>query len=155
MNFIVTPGNRDDRAVVQKLVKSLTGLLFGDRGYISKKLADSLNFQGLELITRIKKGMKAQPLSVLKQLLLTGRGFIETAIGQLKEICQIQHTRPLIIFWPTSSQGFSPMSLNPKNPLSLGKIDYKLSSLRRTEVILSYKIQRLPIWLFLECHSVC
>lgn len=133
MNFIVTPGNRDDRAVVQKLVKSLTGLLFGDRGYISQKLAKSLNSQGLELITRVRKGMKAW-LCALKQLLLKGRGLIETAIGQLKEKSSIHVIVPLIIFWPTSSQGFSPLSLNPKNPLALGKIDCKLSSLHRTEV---------------------
>lgn len=91
--FTLTPGNTDDRAVVPRLVKTLTGLLFGDRGYISKKLAESLNSQGLELITRVRKGMRAPSLGVLKQLLLKGRGFIETAIGQLKEICQIQHTR--------------------------------------------------------------
>ncbi|MGL5784156.1 MAG: transposase, partial [Alphaproteobacteria bacterium] len=33
------------------------------------------------------------PLKSFKRLLLSGRGLIETAIGQLKEICQIQHTR--------------------------------------------------------------
>ncbi|WP_041185493.1 hypothetical protein [Candidatus Midichloria mitochondrii] len=31
------------------------------------------------------------PLAAFKQLLLAGRGLIETAIGQLKEICQIRH----------------------------------------------------------------
>ncbi|MDJ1313185.1 MAG: hypothetical protein MRQ05_03560, partial [Candidatus Midichloria mitochondrii] len=50
------------------------------------------------------------------QLLLAGRGLIETAIGELKEICQIQHNtaslakqflgRPL-------SQGSWLMSSNP------------------------------------------
>ncbi|AEI88879.1 putative transposase [Candidatus Midichloria mitochondrii IricVA] len=30
-------------------------------------------------------------LAAFKQLLLAGRGLIETAIGELKEICQVQH----------------------------------------------------------------
>ncbi|MDJ1584032.1 MAG: transposase, partial [Candidatus Midichloria mitochondrii] len=34
---------------------------------------------------------KQNPLAAFKQLLLAGRGLIETAIGELKEICQIQH----------------------------------------------------------------
>ncbi|CAK6550780.1 MAG: Putative transposase [Candidatus Midichloria mitochondrii] len=38
MSFTLTSGNTDDRAVVEKLTQYLTGLLFGDRWYISKKL---------------------------------------------------------------------------------------------------------------------
>ncbi|WP_410517908.1 transposase [Candidatus Midichloria mitochondrii] len=37
MSFTLTSGNTDDRAVVEKLTQYLTGLLFGDRWYISKK----------------------------------------------------------------------------------------------------------------------
>ncbi|WP_320408583.1 transposase [Candidatus Midichloria mitochondrii] len=36
MSFTLTSGNTDDRAVVEKLTQYLTGLLFGDRWYISK-----------------------------------------------------------------------------------------------------------------------
>jgi len=93
MSFNLTSGNTDDRAVVERLTQHLTGLLFGDRGYISKKLMRTLSSQGIEIITRLKKNMKSKPLAAFKQLLLSGRGVIETAIGQLKEICQIQHTR--------------------------------------------------------------
>ncbi len=52
--FFLTPGNVDDRAVVENLVDKLQGWLFGDRGYISKKLTQSLANQALELITKIK-----------------------------------------------------------------------------------------------------
>lgn len=93
LRFTLTSGNRDDRAVVRKLVKDLKGWLFGDRGYISKKLTETLRAQGLELITRLKKNMVPRPLSALQDFFLSQRGLIETAIGQLKEICQIQHTR--------------------------------------------------------------
>jgi Transposase DDE domain len=36
--FALTPGNRDDRRPVKKLVRHLWGKLFGDRGYISREL---------------------------------------------------------------------------------------------------------------------
>ncbi|CAK6555131.1 MAG: hypothetical protein IRF6MM_06800 [Candidatus Midichloria mitochondrii] len=46
-------------------------------------------------------------LAAFKQLLLAGRGLIETAIGELKEICQIQRhgIARQTISWQASSQG--------------------------------------------------
>jgi hypothetical protein len=38
----------------------LTGKLFGDRGYISRKLTDLLARQNVTLITTLKKNMKLQ-----------------------------------------------------------------------------------------------
>lgn len=93
MNFKLTPGNTDDRAVVKKMAQGLQGWLFGDKGYIKKELADELENQGLELITRGKKNMKNKVISGVKKLWLDKRGIIETIIGQLKEIVHIQHTR--------------------------------------------------------------
>jgi Transposase DDE domain len=43
----LTPGNVSDTAPVISLVKGLTGELFGDKGYIGKKLATTLLRQGL------------------------------------------------------------------------------------------------------------
>jgi len=65
MNFTLTEGNGDDRAVVEHLVDKLQGWLFGDRGYISKKLAQSLANKGLELIAKIKTNMKELDYSLL------------------------------------------------------------------------------------------
>ena len=42
MSFSLTPGNIDDRTVVENLVDKLQGWPFGDHGYISKKLTQSL-----------------------------------------------------------------------------------------------------------------
>ena len=56
--FQVTPANTDDRTPVPKLAKGLTGKLFGDKGYISQKLFETLLEQGLKLITGIRKNMK-------------------------------------------------------------------------------------------------
>ncbi|CAK6536927.1 MAG: Putative transposase [Candidatus Midichloria mitochondrii] len=41
MSFTLTSGNTDDRAAVEKLTQYLTGLLFGDRWYISKNTEQS------------------------------------------------------------------------------------------------------------------
>ena len=91
--FHLTPGNVDDRKPVPKLAKELFGKLFGDRGYISEPLQKILSEQGLQLITRIRKNMKNRLLLVFDQILLRKRALIETINDQLKNICQIEHTR--------------------------------------------------------------
>ena len=93
MSFRITPGNTDDRTVVEKMAQGLEGWLFGDKGYLGKKLAQRLLDQGIELITRLKKNMKDQFLDPIRQCWLDKRGIIETSIDQLKSIFHIQHTR--------------------------------------------------------------
>ena len=39
LSFSITRGNVDDRVPVLKMIKNFIGKLFGDKGYISKKLA--------------------------------------------------------------------------------------------------------------------
>lgn len=91
--FHFTPGNVDDRKPVAKMSQGLFGKLVGDRGYISQKLQEVLSQQNLQLVTRIRKNMKNKLLSVFDQILLRKRALIETINDQLKNICQIQHTR--------------------------------------------------------------
>ena len=43
----LTPANIDDRRPVAKLTQCLFGKLYGDKGYISQKLAETLETQGL------------------------------------------------------------------------------------------------------------
>lgn len=93
MNFTITAGNKDDRTVVAKLMQGLQGWLFGDRGYISKKLTNTLEKQGVELITTLKKNMKKQFIGPIKKCWLRKRGVIETIIDQFKSIFHLQHTR--------------------------------------------------------------
>lgn len=93
MNFSLTPGNVDDRAVVEHLVQKLQGWLFGDRGYISQKLVQALANQGLELITKIKNNMKEKILDPIKRQFLNYRGIIETINDQLKNLFHVDHTR--------------------------------------------------------------
>ena len=42
LSCCLTPGNTDDRRPVPKLVRSLWGKSFGDKGYLSQPLADQL-----------------------------------------------------------------------------------------------------------------
>jgi hypothetical protein len=89
----LTPGNVDDRRPVPSLVKDLRGKLFGDRGYISAALTQTLFEQGLQLITKLKKNMKNRLMELNDKLLLRKRSIIETIIDQLKNISQIEHSR--------------------------------------------------------------
>jgi transposase len=93
VSFCITPGNVDDRKPVPKLVKSVVGKLFGDRGYISKKLAQRLASQDIQLIITLKKNMKAQAIDAFDQLLLRKRSIIETINDQLKNIFDLEHSR--------------------------------------------------------------
>jgi hypothetical protein len=93
LSFCITPGNVDDRQPVPNLVKSLTGRLFGDRGYISKKLTQLLASRDIKLITTLKKNMKAQAIDAFDKLMLRKRSIIETINDQLKNIFDLEHSR--------------------------------------------------------------
>ena len=93
MNFRITAGNVDDRKPVRDLVKQLMGKLLGDKGYIKKELVNELLEQGLELITTIKKNMKAKEISFLDRVLLRKRAIIETCNDLLKNFFQVEHSR--------------------------------------------------------------
>jgi IS5 family transposase len=94
-NFCITPGNVHDanEDVVNKLTKSLTGKLIGDRGYLSQKLFSNLWARGLKLITRIRSNMNNKLLEIEEKLLLNKRGIIETVFGKLKEFFHLEHSR--------------------------------------------------------------
>ena len=92
--FCLTPGNLDDRKPVSRLVQRLFGRLFGDKGYISAPLAEQLFLaQGLRLITKLRKNMRNRLLPLADRLLLRKRALIETIFDQLKNVCQIEHSR--------------------------------------------------------------
>lgn len=94
LNFVVTPGNTDDRTPVAKLLQQLFGKGFADKGYISQKLAKQLlESLGVQLITKFKRNMKNRLLPLSDRLLLPKRVIIETVIDQLKNISQIEHSR--------------------------------------------------------------
>lgn len=84
----------DDRRPVPKLATRLFGKLFGDKGYLSQPLAEQLLVtQGVHLITKLRKKMQNRLLTLSDKLLLRKRAIIETINAQLKNICQIEHSR--------------------------------------------------------------
>ncbi len=94
LNFVLTPGNTDDRTPVPQLLQQLFGKVFADKGYVSQKLAKQLlNSVGVQLITKFKRNIKNRLMPMAYRLLLRKRAIIETIIDQLKNISQIEHSR--------------------------------------------------------------
>jgi transposase len=94
LDFVLTPGNVDDRKPVPRLARRLFGKLFGDKGYLSKALRDELwRMFKVQLITGIRANMKNTLLPLLDKLLLRRRVIVETIVDQLKNISQIEHSR--------------------------------------------------------------
>jgi hypothetical protein len=93
LSLRVTPGNVDDRRPVPKLVKELFGKLFGDKGYISHTLFETLYERQLQLVTKLKRRMKNRPISMFDKIMLRKRAIIESVTDQLKNISQIEHSR--------------------------------------------------------------
>lgn len=95
LDFIITPGNIDNRKPLSdmNLHKRIFGKLFGDKGYISKDLFEQLFIDGVHLITKIKKNMKNSLMLLQDKIALRKRALIETVNDELKNICQVEHTR--------------------------------------------------------------
>jgi len=98
LNVKLTPGNIDDRKAMPDLCANLFGKLYADKGYIAKWLASFLRDKGIELITKLKKNMKPVLRSNFDLAMLRSRGLIETVIDELKNLCQIEHTRHRSVF---------------------------------------------------------
>ncbi len=95
LSFYLTKGNVDDRdtKAITKMTQTLFGKLFGDKGYISKALSDLLFGNNIQLITQVRRNMKTKALSNEEKILLRKRSVIETVNDELKNMCQVEHTR--------------------------------------------------------------
>ena len=89
----ITPGNCDDRTPVPNLARELFGKLFGDKGYISQKLFESLFAEDVQLVTKLKTNMKNKLMPMFDKIMTRKRAIIESVNDQLKNISQIEHTR--------------------------------------------------------------
>ena len=81
----ISKGNIDDRNenVLDSVLKNVSGKLYADKGYISKKLFETLYEKGITLVTSIRKNMKNRLLPIMDKLLLRKRSVIETVNDQL------------------------------------------------------------------------
>ncbi len=93
LNVQLTAGNVDDRKPLPELVKGFFGKLYADKGYISKTLIERLKTVGLDLVTKVRRNMKPIAHTDFDQAMLRQRSLIETVFDELKNLCQIEHTR--------------------------------------------------------------
>lgn len=95
LNFVLTQANVDDREPLKcpKFVDKIKGKLYADKGYIGQKLAQLLFIDGIHLITSIRNNMKNVLMELSDKILLRKRSVIETVNDELKNICQIEHSR--------------------------------------------------------------
>jgi hypothetical protein len=117
----VTTGAVNDQGPVERMARGLWGQLFGDRGYISRALHQTLWAQRLALITLRRRNMKPRLMRLWDRLLLRQRLLIETLHDQLKNISQIEHSRhrSLTGFMVNLVGGLLAYTFQPKKP-SLG-----------------------------------
>ncbi len=120
INFAFTEANVDDRQplISGKLLKEIWGKLFGDRGYISQTLFQTLFVDGIHLITKIRKNMENSLMNINDKILLRKRALIETINDELKNICQIEHSRhrSVVNFVSNTIAGLIAYSFLPKKP---------------------------------------
>lgn len=120
LNFVITPGNVDDREPLKndRFLEKIFGKLFADKGYIGQKLFEQLFIDGIHLITGLKRNMKNCLMSMNDKILLRKRSIIETINDELKNICQIEHSRHRSFgnFLTNLISGLLAYSFLPKKP---------------------------------------
>lgn len=110
LSFYLTKGNVDNRNPkhIKKMTEQLFGKLFADKGYLSKVLWElkivntykkikaneqMLFADGIQLFTKLRKNMKSHIMKMEDKNLLRKRAIIETINDELKNHCQVEHTR--------------------------------------------------------------
>lgn len=128
LDFMLTQGNVDDREPLKQksFHDKIFGKLFGDKGYICKNLFEQLFIDGIHLITKLRKNMKNCLMHIYDKILLKKRALIETVNDELKNICQIEHSRHRSFenFLTNLLSGLIAYSFFPKKPsLNIDIID--------------------------------
>jgi hypothetical protein len=120
LNFTITQANVDDREPLkqERFLDKIYGKLYADKGYIGKDLMQILFADGLHLITSIRNNMKNSLMTMSDKILLRKRSVIETVNDELKNICQIEHSRHRSFgnFLVNMISGLIAYSFLPKKP---------------------------------------
>lgn len=134
LNFAVTQANVDDREPLknESFLRAVFGKLFADKGYISQKLTEILFTDGIHLITGIRNNMKNSLMSMADKIMLRKRSVIETVNDELKNICQVEHSRhrSLANFMSNLVAGLIAYAFLPKKP----SIAYKTVNSEQLEI---------------------
>jgi hypothetical protein len=120
LNFAITQANVDDREPLknERFLQAVFGKLFGDKGYISEKLTNILFVNDIHLITNIRNNMKNCLMTMHDKIMLRKRSVIETVNDELKNICQVEHSRhrSFANFLSNIIAGLIAYSFLPKKP---------------------------------------
>jgi Transposase DDE domain. len=120
LSFCITQANVDDREPLNNegFLNAVFGKLFADKRYISQKLHDLLFVDGIQLITGIRSNMKNSLMTMADKILLRKRSVIETVNDELKNICQMEHSRhrSFANFITNLLAGLMAYSFLPKKP---------------------------------------
>ena len=116
----LTPGNADDRESLKnrRFTEKLFRKLFADRGYICHDLFEMLFVDDVQLVTKNRKNMKSSLMNPYYKIMLRKRSIIETVNDELKNVCQIEHTRHRSIdnYATNLLAGLIAYNLLPKKP---------------------------------------
>lgn len=138
LSFCVTQANVDDREPLKNecFLKQIFGKLFGDKGYISEKLTQMLFVDGIQLITNIRNNMKNSLMTMADKILLRKRSIIETVNDELKNICQIEHSRHRSVtnFMTNMIAGIIAYGFLPKKPT----LKYQTQTVKTQQIALFY-----------------
>ncbi len=95
ISFCITQADVDDREPLKNegFLKKVFGKLFADKGYIGKQLFETLFVDDIHLVTSIRNNMKNSLMTMSDKLYLRKRSVIETVNDELKNICQVEHSR--------------------------------------------------------------
>jgi len=120
LTFTITQASLDDRTPLkqERFLDKIFGKLFADKGYVGKDLAKLLFIDGIQMITHIKNNMKNCLMSLSDKILLRKRSVIETVNDELKNICQVEHSRHRSFgnFLSNMLAGLIAYSFLPKKP---------------------------------------
>ncbi len=120
LTFTITQASEDDRTPLkqERFLDKIYGKLFADKGYVGKDLAKLLFIDGIQMITHIKNNMKNSLMTLSDKILLRKRSVIETVNDELKNICQVEHSRHRSFgnFLSNMISGLIAYSFLPKKP---------------------------------------
>jgi hypothetical protein len=82
----------DDRhpLSMESFIRHVSGKLYADRGYISRKLAEILFVDGIHFVAKMRNKMTGGKLPLYDRVMLRKRVVTESVTDELKNSCQIE-----------------------------------------------------------------
>lgn len=132
VDFQLTPGDIADNNtdLLNTICANVFGKIYGDKGYIINPEKFERFFEkGIQFVTKIRSNMKNRLMDLNDKFMLKRRNIVETVIDQLKNICQIEHSRhrnPVNFFnnFLSAIAAYSIKTDKPKITKSKAKVNY-------------------------------